>query len=536
MKIFPAQLLFLPIILGILIVPNIFSNWSLDAFNLVKLMTVSVLAISSIIFLLKSKIKVNFKDWYVFSLLLFMVYLLLIFFKTESDRYHQIYGSLGRNTGLLAYLSFCILALMAYFTINNHLENFNKILILSGVISCIYGIIQATKLTNLWFFNGDIYGMFGNTNFYSAFLGIIGSIICSYIFYDSLNIKLKLNLFLLFSLIIYLIFLSKSIQGFIIIVIGNFFIILCKVSLKLKQILLGTFIPLIICYVSGLLNFGPLKSIIYDDSVRDRKYCWESAIKILKEFPVTGIGFDNYENFYRSARTIEAIKIKGTDQICDTAHSVPLDISIIGGVPLLVIYSLILLLCLKNVIKIIFTNANFNPHLAALISAWIGYQSQSLISINQIGLATIGWILTGAVAGIQSENSTKFNFKPKQKTYNLKFLILLFLGCLSAIPTLMPPIIELNRNQTAYKSKDAGLLLKTSLEWPYDKKLMIIASQQLSKSGYEKESLKILTKISMIYPNYFNTYPLILINSESTEQNKIYAKEKIEFINNILDQ
>jgi hypothetical protein len=50
----------------------------------------------------------------------------------------------------------------------------------------------------------------------------------------------------------------------------------------------------------------------------------------------------------------------------------------------------------------------FDPILAVLTSTWAGYQLQSIISINQIGLAIWGWALTGAV--IAYEKSTRENF------------------------------------------------------------------------------------------------------------------------------
>ena len=39
----------------------------------------------------------------------------------------------------------------------------------------------------------------------------------------------------------------------------------------------------------------------------------------------------------------------------------------------------------------------YDPVFTAITVAWLGYQLQSLISINQIGLAIWGWVLTGAL-------------------------------------------------------------------------------------------------------------------------------------------
>jgi tetratricopeptide (TPR) repeat protein len=45
---------------------------------------------------------------------------------------------------------------------------------------------------------------------------------------------------------------------------------------------------------------------------------------------------------------------------------------------------------------------NYDPIFVGLSVAWIGYQLQSLISINQIGLAVWGWVLTGALVAYEA--------------------------------------------------------------------------------------------------------------------------------------
>ena len=49
------------------------------------------------------------------------------------------------------------------------------------------------------------------------------------------------------------------------------------------------------------------------------------------------------------------------------------------------------------IIKNLRRTREYDPVFVALSVAWIGYQLQSIISINQIGLAVWGWVLTGAL-------------------------------------------------------------------------------------------------------------------------------------------
>jgi hypothetical protein len=56
-------------------------------------------------------------------------------------------------------------------------------------------------------------------------------------------------------------------------------------------------------------------------------------------------------------------------------------------------------------IRVVLRGKKYDPIFVAISVAWLGYQLQSLISINQIGLAIWGWVLTGAI--IAYERNTR---------------------------------------------------------------------------------------------------------------------------------
>ena len=47
--------------------------------------------------------------------------------------------------------------------------------------------------------------------------------------------------------------------------------------------------------------------------------------------------------------------------------------------------------------KVVLRKKEYDATFVALTVAWLGYQAQSVISINQIGLAIWGWVLSGAL-------------------------------------------------------------------------------------------------------------------------------------------
>jgi hypothetical protein len=57
----------------------------------------------------------------------------------------------------------------------------------------------------------------------------------------------------------------------------------------------------------------------------------------------------------------------------------------------------ILVVTAITIVKVVFRQKEYDATFVALTTAWIGYQAQSIISINQIGLAIWGWVLSGAL-------------------------------------------------------------------------------------------------------------------------------------------
>jgi hypothetical protein len=73
----------------------------------------------------------------------------------------------------------------------------------------------------------------------------------------------------------------------------------------------------------------------------------------------------------------------------------------------------ILIAVVISSIKVIRRNKNYDPIFVAMFAAWACYQVQSVISINQIGLAIWGWLLGGAVIAYERVTRTTNQDNPK---------------------------------------------------------------------------------------------------------------------------
>jgi hypothetical protein len=106
---------------------------------------------------------------------------------------------------------------------------------------------------------------------------------------------------------------------------------------------------------------------------------------------------DSYGDWYRRARDAQAMILPGPNVVTNAAHNVPLDLLAYGGYPLFVSFLVLILISLVSVIRIVRRNRNYDWVAVGLVTAWACYHVQSIISINQIGIAIWGWILNGAV-------------------------------------------------------------------------------------------------------------------------------------------
>jgi hypothetical protein len=167
------------------------------------------------------------------------------------------------------------------------------------------------------------------------------------------------------------------------------------------------------------LQIGPLTSIIYKTSVSLRGQYWLSGWNTGNSHPFTGVGMDALGDWYRRSRDAHALELPGVNTVVNTAHNVPMDMFAFGGWPLLLTYSAMIIFGLVAIVRMLLRTKQFDWIQVALTSAWVCYQVQSIISINQIGLAIWGWVLTGLLLAYEY-STRKTNSLDKQSNVTTK--------------------------------------------------------------------------------------------------------------------
>lgn len=316
-------------------------------------------------------------------------------------------GETQRRNGFLAYLGLSIIFLYASRRINflNVLIVY-KVGILAGLVLSTYGLIQISGKDFIKWNNpyNAMISTLGNPNFASAALAILSLLALYGVFLKNLPIIYKLiSLILIVSSLVAIIS-SGSRQGLLVI----FFSLLIYISIYfyLKNKKIGILVICISAFsavlaILGMLQKGPLVSLLYKDSVSVRGYYWRAGIEMFKDKPFTGVGVDRYGVYFKEFREVGYPLKYGYEITSSNAHNTFIQLFATAGIFVGTVYLLIIGYVLFSGINLLRrSNGEDQKITLGLISVWIGFQAQSLISIDNIGISVWGWLLGGSIVGL----------------------------------------------------------------------------------------------------------------------------------------
>jgi len=454
----------------------------------------------------------------------------------------SLYGVYGRNSGFLTYL-FLALVLLASAQLRS-LKSFEKILyglLCAGVVNVLYcGWVLAFGEILSW--NnpyGNILGTFGNPNFIGAYLGIFVTVWLAFAIAPGTHKFFKIASLFLLPLASIEIVLSHAIQGRVLMLAGfglvGFFWLRARFrniklssSYALAMVLVGGFA------LAGALQKGPLTAYIYKRSVSLRGQYWLAGWNTGSDHPLTGVGFDSFGDWYRRARDAHALDLPGVNTVVNTAHNVPLDIFASGGWPLFISYLALLAYTAVKIIKLFKVVKSYDPIFVGLVSAWFTYQLQSIISINQIGLAVWGWSLSGLIVAYEfvvSRNGLANNEHDGLKAKGSESRVIgsamlagigLLVGALISVPPLNADI----RWRSAQVSRDASQLessLKPSYMNPQNTFKFLNVIQVFEENGLNELAHTYALEAVKFNPESYDSWKFLFLIKNSTNPERANA-------------
>ena len=381
-----------------------------DPFNSPKmylLMLSSVWLLSYLLFPMKSQIEDSHVYKTFFILVISFLSIMFIMALNTDIKLIAFLGNFQRNIGFLTYASFVVYSLIAvrYFSFKFKNKFYFSILIIS-FIYIIYGLMQFTKNDFIKWVNhyNPIIITLGNPNFTSAFMSMLAILTFSYVFYRNANILIRIiYLFVTFGLI-GIIYLTNSKQGILSLAFGIGIFICIQVfdkNRKFGWVFFGMLVATSILAIAGILQKGPLVDNLYKPSITLRGYYWRAGVNMLIHNPLTGVGIDRYGVNFKLYKDVSTIPITGSGLNSTNAHNVFIQMFATGGFLLGISYVLIISYILRRgFIGIKNLNGENKIFFTAIFSSWVAYISQSIVSIDNIGLTIWGWILGGGIVGL----------------------------------------------------------------------------------------------------------------------------------------
>jgi O-antigen ligase len=456
-----------------------------------------------------------------------------------------IYGVFGRQTGFVTYLVLGMVALGA--SLVREQKAFDRLIIallFSGAVNVLYCGWALAFGDFIGWSNpyGNILGLFGNPDFISAFLGMFISGTIGYAFSTKHSWLYRSGFILLSVIALIEIKKSHAIQGLVVTGAGlamvGFYIVRARTKGNLFTALYVGAVGVVgALALGGALQKGPLTDLIYKTSVSLRGQYWGAGLTMGSDHPLTGVGMDTYGDWYRRARSeYAATVLPGPKTITNASHNVVVDFFAYGGYPLLLSYLAIIAIGIWAIIRVTLRHRAYDGTFVAIAATWATYELQSIISINQVGLAIWGWVLVGALVAYEystrpkSEGSEKVK-AVKQKEHVFSPQLIGGIGVLVGALIAVPPLSADSKWKSALKSQNVQQVeaaLTPSYLAPRDSARMAQAVLLFENSKmYDKAYL--YAKEAIAYnPNYFDAWRVLYSITNATQEDRNLALKEMK--------
>ncbi len=518
-----------------------------DPVNAPKMLILGITGFSVLTLLIFSKTssRLMFPKFLLPVCLAFISWMFVGLIVSEAPLTQTLYGAYGRNTGVITYTCLAFV-LLAASTLSSG-PSFSRLLnalIFSGIVNLIYCLWVILFGDFIAWSNTyrNILGTLGNPNFIGSFLGIFLSSYVALVVAPTTNVWLKRASIVVIPVAIFEIMESNAVQGRVVAALGlgivGFFYVRARFGKKFTFVYAAIFSLGATLSLMGALQIGPLTSFIYKTSVSLRGQYWLAGWNTGQLHPFSGVGMDSFGDWYRRTRSEESLVLPGVNTVVNAAHNVFLDIFASGGWPLAVLYFLIQTFTAIAIFRFAKRAKEYDPIFVSMLTAWLGYQAQSIISINQIGLAIWGWALGGSLIAYERFSRLSDSSQPKamvktrgQVVFDSAAPMYAFIGGIIGLLIAVPPLSADIKWRAAQLSRNATLveqsLIPTYFNPPNTMKY-VISIDLLERSNLFDLSHSIAVEAVKFNPDAFELWKMIFLLRNSTTAEKEIALENMK--------
>lgn len=520
---------------------------SIDRFNGPKLVALTSMLVFVSILTLKSKrkliINLHRAD---LILIAFILVSAVAIFNSESFWQTQFFGKLGRDSGFLAYLVFIfLLVLIRYVKYENRFEIFIYSLLLVALPVQIYAGLQILKLDPLTWTTPEtwVFSFLGNPNHLSSFLGIVFLLNLYLIGLRRWLIPGLLNM----VLILLIMTLNTSLQGFVIISVGVWILLFWQIKNQTLFVLSNIMGLVIISFLASytlfdLSVFSFEINLLQEGTFLRRKELWLVALLAARESLFIGYGFSSFEIVYTKFRTSEIVGRVGADRSADSVHNEILELLVDGGFLLAVLWLALIGTILFKFFKYLGTkratiNVAHDP-LTYIGIIFIGSTIHNLISPMSIAISSIMMVSGGLILYSKQSDLEPFglieNEKPNLRTNKLNLSpIIAIMGVTLLALSLLPMIknVQLVNSLQAGNINDA---YRAVSGFPRDPGRYMVFARALIQDEKYGDAKFILEEVATKFPN--QSAPIeLLLRFRLTELERARYEFKLRTLNPLYD-
>jgi hypothetical protein len=511
-----------------------------DPINLPKLLALLLLAFISLLLLIALRRYTQWRqDGSLEAKAIIALYSLIAIgmvvsgFSSNGNYIRTIFGTSGRNNGLIYFLSVITLAIILLRLVVGKLEidYIYKILSITSILFSIYCALQYFYLDPIKWSNpyNRVIGTLGNPNFSSSALATF-AVFWLYLStqrYSQVKSR-KIIALLLASSMALLSWSTQSLQGLVVLALGTVLVL----YIWLREKSTSKVIPYLFFIGGGLsLSFafisfaglGPLGSTLEQYTLKLRGFYAYFGIRGMLESPWNGVGVDNYISAFRAFRTPEFVAKYGVALTTNNAHSTPAQVGAAFGLLVFLLYSALHLWILYKALKVINSRDTSLNYLKGISILWILVFGQSLLSIEIIGLGVLNWIL-GAIllSSLMHSKSSTHSQGDSNKRGNVKKNLPAWVGSLTiagfAIGSI--PVVLISLEDKAYRNV---ITMRVDGQ----------ASKDWVRENYSKltkftllDSDKALNLVNNVYESGMNAeLEILLKNLQSRDPGDVYSND-----------
>lgn len=313
-------------------------------------------------------------------------------------------GPYSRYTGLLPYVAYVAIFLAVLRQPAAAVRNLAAVAATVAVVVIGYGVLQALDLDPVEWTGAElitIFSTFGQANFASGYVAVVIPFLAYWLLRSDVSTALRVGAGVAIVGGVFFITETRSFQGPVALVAGLLPVAGFMARRRFRAVTPKRF-AIACAGAAALAAFvfvlvAPVRDRVsaeLEGGFDERLLLWEAAGEMVEEQPILGQGLGGYAAEFSRFRPAEHADRYGS-LMADAPHSVPLRFLADGGALLFLAYAGFVVATAFELVRA--ARQRGGLLVATVGGAWIAYQVQSLVSFDVPPLASLHFLLAGAI-------------------------------------------------------------------------------------------------------------------------------------------